>query len=45
MDSILFRLFGQDLLDLMDLFSPAARRPSAEGRFILLILLILSDKF
>jgi len=28
----------------MIFFSPAAIRPSAEGRFILVILLILSDK-
>ena len=37
--------FRQDLQDWLDFFSPAAIHPWAEGRFILIILLILSDKF
>jgi hypothetical protein len=48
------RPFGQEALDRLSyaearridgIFSPAARGPSAEGRFILTILLILSNCF
>jgi hypothetical protein len=45
MDSNLYILLGQDLQDLLDFLSPAAKRPLAEGPFILIILLILSDTF
>jgi hypothetical protein len=41
MDSILCFFIRQDLQDIGDSFLPAARRPSAEGRYILTILLIL----
>jgi hypothetical protein len=40
MDSI-FIFLRQDLQDWRDFFSPAARGPSAEGRSILMISLIL----
>ena len=43
MDSILYILLRQDLQDLLDFLSPAAKRPLAEGPFILIILLILSN--
>ena len=44
---ILFYVFlgGQDLQDFGDFLSPAARGPSAKGRFIPIILLILSNCF
>jgi hypothetical protein len=46
MDSIsYFFIIGQDLQDIVDFFSHTARRPSAEGRYILTILLILSTVF
>jgi len=43
-DLMLFSV-RQDLQDIEDSFLPAARRPSAESRSILTILLILSTAF